>query len=451
MANLTEKLVKEKLAKIGTIRKISAILLVTAIAGCSPNPKADAEAPQRQGSKGPASVDVEIAKIAPLQNKLEYVGTTQPHRQVSLRTQVEGKLLQLLADVGDPVSKGQILAKLDDKVLATAVIEAKAEVTALEAEVAQARAQVSDALRQVESARLALQQAQSDLARYDKLYKAGAIAQQQVEQARTAAATAQQAFRSTQEVVRTRRQAVDAAQRRVDAQQAVIAREQERRSYSTLRAPISGVVLERVSEPGNLAQAGSEILKLGDFSQVKVLVQISELELKTIRVGQSVQVKLDAFTNQPFQGQITRLSPMADPTARLLPVEVTIPNVGGRIGSGLLARVNFGSQTSSSIVVPETALQTDQNRRGQRRSGPREGDNTKPQGSSKTGTLFVVQGSEKQAKVVARNVALGQRRDGQVEIVSGLRSGDRYVSRSSKALKDGDPVRLSILSKPSQS
>jgi HlyD family secretion protein len=439
-----------ELAQMGTFRWIFAVVLMAAIAGCGPGPKAEAEAQQRQNQKGPASVDVAIAKTASLQSNLEYVGTTQPYRQVSLRTQVEGRLLRLLADVGDPVAQGQVLAQLDDKVLMTTVMEEQAEVAALESEVAQARAQVSDALRQTESARIALQQAQTDTSRYDKLYKAGAIAQQQAEQSRTTAGTARQALRSTQEVVRTRRQAVDAAQRRVIAQRAVVAREQERRSYTTITSPISGIVLERVSEPGNLAQAGSEILKLGDFSQVKVSVQVSELELKTIRVGQSVQVKLDAFPNQLFRGQVTRLSPVADPTARLLPIEVTIPNIGRRIGSGLLARVSFGQQAAGSVIVPESALQTNRNRKDPSQ-GAGQGESAKPQVSNKTGTVFVVNGKDKQTKVAARTVALGQRQDGQVEIASGLRPGDRFVTRSSKALKDGDPVRLSMLSEPSKS
>jgi HlyD family secretion protein len=429
--------------------------LASSIAGCSSVPKEAADAQTGRGQKEqqdqrPASVDVAVARTVPFQSNLEYVGTTQPYRQVSLRTQVEGRLLSLRADVGDSVSQGQVLAQLDDKVLRTAVLEATAEVAALESEVAQAQAQVSDALRQVESARIQFQQARADATRLEKLYGAGAIAQQQAEQARTTADTARQALRSAQEVVRTRQQTVGAAQRRVLAQRAVVAREQERRSYSTLTSPISGVVLERVSELGNLAQPGNEILKLGDFSQVKVAVQVSELELKTIRVGQSVQVKLDAFANQPFRGQITRLSPVADPTARLLPIEVTIPNVGRRIGSGLLARVNFGQQAANSVVVPETALQTHQSRRGQNQRASQR-NNNQLLGSSKTGKLFVVSGSDRQTKVTVRNVALGQRRDGQVEVVTGLKPGDRFVTRSSKALKDGDPVRLSILSAPSKS
>ncbi len=437
-------------ANLGRLLILSG-LSVLAIMGCSSLPKDEADAQTRRGqggqqNQGPASVDVAVARSAPLQGSLEYVGTTQPHRQVSIRTQVEGQLLNLRADVGDAVNQGQVLAQIDDKVLTTAVIEATAVVAALESEVAQARAQVSDALRQVESARLQLQQAQADSARFQTLYRAGAIAQQQAEQARTAAGTAQQAFRSAQEVVRTRQQAVSAAERRVGAQQAVIAREQQRQSYTTLTSPVTGVVLERVSEPGNLAQAGSEVLKLGDFSQVKVSVQVSELELSKIRVGQPVQVKLDAFSKDSFSGQVSRISPVADATARLVPIEITMPNAGARIGSGLLARVSFGQQAVSSIRVPQTALQTNR-RRGAQQGGGNSTNREQP--PSKAGTLYVIEGSGQQAKVKTRNVTLGQCQDGQVEVVTGLREGDRIVIRSSKPLKDGDSVQLSILSEPS--
>jgi HlyD family secretion protein len=210
---------------------------------------------------------------------------------------------------------------------------------------------------------------------------------------------------------------------------------------------VTGVVLERVSEPGNLAQAGSEVLRLGDFSQVKIAVQVSELELSKIRVGQTVGVKLDAFPRRSFSGRVSRVSPVADATARLVPVEVTIPNIEQRIGSGLLARVSFGRQTANSIQVPEAALQTNRVRARQQGSGGN--PDSREQLPRQSGILYLVEGSGSQAKVTARNVKLGQRLDGLVEVTAGLKSGDRFVVRSSKPLKNGDSVRLSILSEPS--
>jgi HlyD family secretion protein len=416
------------------------------LASCGSVPKSEAEAPQRlgrSGQRGPASVDAIAVKTGSLSSSLEYTGTTQPYRSISLRTQAEGQLLSLAVDVGDPVAKGQVLARLDNSILSTSVGEAQAEAAALESNAAQARNEVSEGKSQVTGSRLELEQAQADLARLEKLYAAGAIALQQVEQARTVAGTRKQALQSAQQVVRTRQQAATAAQRRVIAQQSVIAREQQRLAFAVIPSPVDGVVLERVAEPGNLAQTGSEILKLGDFSRVKISVQVSELELANIRTGQLVQVKLDAFPKERFRGEVSRISPVADPTARLIPVEVTIPNAQRRIGSGLLARVDFGSQRANTVVIPEGALRPYRDRRA-------EGGNSRPAGANpstaKTGTIFKVADAEPQAKVVAQPVTIGERQDGQVEVISGVRQGDRLVIRSSKALKDGDPVRLSAIS-----
>lgn len=436
--------------------------VVTGIAGCGTLPKSPAEAQQpRRGQQddGPAAVDVAIARTVLLAQDQDYTGTTQPYRRVSVRSQVEGQIIDLAVNVGDRVSAGQTLGRLDDNVLTAAVVEAEAEIAARQSEVAQARTAVSDARTQVEETRLRLQQAQSDLQRLEQLFRDGALPEQQVENARTTVGTARQALRSAQEQVRNRQQAVTASQKRVTAQQAIAAQERTRQSFTVLTSPVTGFVLERTLEPGNLAQPGSEILTLGDFSQVKIDVQLSERELGTIQVDQSVQVQLDAFPNQAITGRVSRVSPAADPTSRLIPVEVIIPNANGRIGSGLLARVNFTQQSVQRVVVPESALTTDQDRRARQQAGnnakppaDRGGDQAKPKSAGgqaprrNSGTVFVVNTQDGKSTVAARQVSLGTRQDGQVEVLSGLRLGDRYVTRSSKALKDGAPVRLSVLS-----
>lgn len=412
--------------------------LLIALSGCVGPPKQEAEA--QSGSpgadQGPTPIDAAIARTGSLGEELEYTGTTGPVQEVSLRARVAGQLLSMNVDAGDPVSQGQVLAQLDDAQLAAAVNEAQAELAARNSEVASAQTQVSNAQTQVEQARLTLQQAQADSARSQQLLGQGAIAQQAAQLDQTEARTAAQALRSAQAQVRTQQQAVAAVQRRVAAQRAVIAQAKEQQSYTALVSPITGAVLERVIDSGNLVQPGNEILRLGDFSRVKVTTQISELELSDIRVGQPVQVRLDAFSNQRFSGQVTRISPAADPVARLLPVEVTIPNRDRRIGSGLLARVSFETGATQRVVVPETAIS---------QPGPQTSNTA--QAAPSRSTLFVV-GAGNPVKVEARQVQVGKRANGQVEIRSGLKPGERFVARSGQPLKDGEVVRLSILSEP---
>lgn len=399
--------------------------ILTTGCGSLPPESADAQS-QRRGrgarKSGATAVDVATARTSSLQKSQLLTGTTNPFRTVSLRSQVEGRLLGLNVDVGDKVNRGQIIGQIDDALLKTAINQAEAELASLKSEVARIKAQISNARTEVERTRLQLQQQQADSQRQQKLAKEGAIPKQTAEQALTEAQTAAQVLRAAQKSVRVQQQTLAAAQARVVAQQAVVAEAVERRSYARLISPISGTVLVRVTEPGNLLQPGNEILQIGDFNQVKVEVQVSELELAKVRVGQSVEVRLDAFPNQTYSGKVTRISPAADPTARLVPVEVVIPNQNNQIGSGLLARVSFELPEQAKVVIPQTALQK--------------------------GQIFVLNSNSSESKptVSVREVTTGKKIDGKVEILSGLQPGEKFVARSGKPLQDGATVRLSILS-----
>jgi multidrug efflux pump subunit AcrA (membrane-fusion protein) len=398
-------------------------------------------------------VDVAIAKTGVLEKPIEYIGTTTPVREVSLRAQVEGRLLNLNVDEGDPVKQGQILAQVDDSILMTTLSQEQAELAALQSEVARAETQVSNARARAEQARVELNQARVDAVRRAKLGAQGAISKQEAELAQTAAQTAEQTLRSALEQIRTEQKAVAAAQRRVEAQRAAVAQAGERRSYAQVASPINGVVLEKASEPGNLVQPGGEILKLGDFSQVKVVViSFPDSKGANIQVGQSAQVKLDAFPKESFSGRVSRILPVANSIQ--LTVEITIPNSNGQIGSNLFARVSFEETKAPRVVVPKTALQ--EGEQGSRGAGEQGSKGAREQGSnpkskiqnpkSTEATVFVVTGQGAQAKVQARRVQVGDRANSKVEIISGLKPGERFVARSGKPLKDGEPVRLSVVS-----
>ncbi|MGI0491066.1 efflux RND transporter periplasmic adaptor subunit [Alkalinema pantanalense CENA528] len=452
---------------------IAMLLVGTGMTGCSLMPPSEAQGEARAKDESVA-VDAQVAQTSELSNRIEYVGTTRPYRQVSLRSQVAGQLLDLRVDVGDAVNRGEFLGQLDDRVLAATVNEVEAEVAVRQSEVVSLQADVDNARAQAEQERLKLQQARSDAQRLQQLLKEGAITEQQAELATTNAKTAEQALRATEQQVRNRQQAVIAAQRRIEVQNALVTQEQGRQAFTVLRSPINGVVLSKSLEMGDLAQVGTEVLKLGDFNQVKVEVQVSELELANIRVGQSAQVRLDARPKETLTGRVTRISPAANPSDRLVPIEITMPNPDGQIGSGLLARVKFGQRNQSKIVVPEVALNLDQPR-GKSRNADRStqsgqaprrrsmgsggsggagsandsnsganASGSKPQ--STTGTLFVIQREGEQTKVAKRTVQLGDRADGQVEVLGGLAAGESIVVRSSGELAEGQPVRLSILS-----
>lgn len=141
-------------------------------------------------------------------------------------------------------------------------------------------------------------------------------------------------------------------------------------------------------------------------------------------LGKTVNVKLDAFPNQTFTGIINQISPAAQGDSRQIPLEILLSNPEGKIKQGLLARVKFTAD-NPSLTIPESALQV-----GER-------DNI----------VFVVNNQSSETKVIAKEVTLGKRRNGKVEVLTGLNEADKIVSRSSNSLKDNQKVKLSAISK----
>ncbi|UAJ71795.1 efflux RND transporter periplasmic adaptor subunit [Synechocystis sp. PCC 7339] len=422
-------------------------------------------------SNQPIAVDVALAKPGDLGGELEYTGTTAPVREVSIKSQIEGRLQKLLVDVGDRVKGEEVLAEIEDDLLLGAVDQAKAEKMAQRSEVLTAQSQVGDAKIRVEQARLQLQQAQADItrletslnarieqarlevdqtqadaARFRLLAEEGAggvqqaeqaetrarqakeilrneqaSASQQLSQAKTAAKTASQILNSAIAQVEIEQQRVGAATAQMNAQRASIDQAQTRQEYATVRAPFPGRVLRRSSESGNLVQPGTEILQLGDFRQLEINVQVSELQLAQIALQQQVSVKLDAFPGESFTGVVTRISPQADVSSRLVPVEVTMDNPGEKIGAGLLARISFGASNATNVVVPESAIVDED-------------------------AIFVVTKEGEKDVLERRSVTLGEIANGKVEVVAGLAPQERFVVRSSRPLQPDSPIRLSVLS-----
>lgn len=393
--------------------------------------QAQSAAPNGQREGEAVSVETAIAQSGSLETARELTGTTEPLRQVALRAQSEGQLLSLSVDVGDRVSQGSSLGQVDDRLLEATLRQAQAELASRQSEVAAAQAEVSDVQAQADQSAVELQQAIADAERFQRLAAEGAITDQEAEQAQTARLAAEQALRSTQERVRTREQSVLSARAQVTAQLATIAEIQQRQAYSALLSPISGSVLERLRQTGDLVRPGEDILRIGDFSAIKIVVPVSELDLGTLQVGQSVTVRLDAFPDRTLTGQIDRIAPSANSTARLIPVEIRLPNPDGRISAGLLARVSFQATAANRLVVPADAIGLDE--------------------AGREDVVFLLRQEGETATVVEREIEVGDRANNQVEILSGIEPGDTLIVRSSAPLSDGQSVKLSLLSETSES
>lgn len=406
------------------IKSFCLLLLIFTLFSCRKSPEITAgEEKPFPPSRSIPAVDVQPVTREILTPIREYIGTTEPLKEVILRSQAEGQLLELTVNVGDRIFSGQTIAKIDDILLNAALARIQAELISLNSAVTEAQADVLSAQAEVESAKVRFQQAQLDAARLQQLYEEGAIAKREVELAQTEAKTAEQALKSAQFQVKVKKAAVETAKGRITSQKALIAQEKKKLSLTNLKSPIDGYVLERLTEEGNLIQTGGEIIRIGDFSQILVKVAISELDLDKVALGKTVKIQLDAFPHQTFTGVINQISPAAQGDSRQIPLEILLTNPEGKIKRGLLARIKF-TPDNPSLTIPESALQV--------------GD--------RDNIVFIIDPQSSDTQVRAIKVTLGKRRNGKVEVLTGLKDGDKIVSRSSNPLKDNQKVKLSAIS-----
>lgn len=187
---------------------------------------------------------------------------------------------------------------------------------------------------------------------------------------------------------------------------------------TVLVSPINGVVTARNYDAGDMT-GSNPVLSVGQLSPVvKVMINISENDMTTVKQGLPVDVTFDAFPGETFSGKVVRIYPAVDPATRTFPVEVRINNNNERIKPGMFARVAIDLGSQHNVVVPDRAV-------------------VKQTGSGNK-YVYVLHGN----KVSYERVELGQRLDTSYELLSGINDGDTVVITGQSRLADGVTVEV---------
>lgn len=192
---------------------------------------------------------------------------------------------------------------------------------------------------------------------------------------------------------------------------------QTRRAFTHVRAPTTGVVTAKLVEAGSAVSPNQRLIDLADVSLLVVRVRLSELDVVHVRPGTRVAVRFDAYPAIVVEGKVRRVFPSADPQSRLVPVEVALgPRPAGvAVRPGFLARVDFPlERREGALAVPAAAV-------GVGAVGP---------------FVYVVDADS----LVLRPVAVGVTAEGWVEVVDGLRDGERVVVSGHSNLRPGARV-----------
>lgn len=270
-------------------------------------------------------------------------GTLQARTTVSLASRVNATVMEVLADVGHSVRKGQLLVTLDDRELSARLAAVKGQQTAGSRNIESARATVAKAQAELELT-------QSKQRRDAELQKQGFVSQAVVD--------------SSTAALRSALAGVDAARASLAAREAeatTVAQEARAAgvslTYTRLLAPIDGMVIQRQAEPGSTVLTGSPILKLVDPATLWVAMRVDESVLGQIRVGQRAHIRMRS--GEALGGQVARIARQSDAATRELDVHVALDSPPQQFAIDQEAEVSIATGEQTGIVVPLTALTKD--------------------------------------------------------------------------------------------
>jgi membrane fusion protein (multidrug efflux system) len=219
-------------------------------------------------------------------------------------------------------------------------------------------------------------------------------------------------LRATRVISDAQYEQLEAAQKGDEAR---VAAARARVADTVIRAPFAGRVgLRRVSV-GSLVSPGAVITTLDDTSVMKVDFSVPENLLGGLREGLPVTARSTAFPEREFSGKVLSLDSRVDPTTRSVIVRATVQNAGGLLKPGMFLNVALAKEERNVLLIPEEALVPEQSRQ----------------------YVFVVRGD----KVERREVQIGRRDPGSVEIAAGLAAGDRVIIEGTQKVRDGSTVR----------
>lgn len=193
---------------------------------------------------------------------------------------------------------------------------------------------------------------------------------------------------------------------------------------SSLRAPFDGWIIKRNIDIGALVGPSTASFTLADIRTVRAVFGVPDNTIGRIRLGQRQTIMTDVFP-RPFAGRITAISPAADPKSRVYSVEVTIPNPKNQLKSGMIASLAFEGEIlpSNVMAVPLSAVIRD------------------PQ-NSEAFAVFLAEGAGDPATVRARPVELGDSYGNMIEVLGGVKPGDRVITTGATLVKSGQQVRI---------
>lgn len=368
--------------------------------GCSG--RGDAQAEPSSVSSGRAAVAVEVAPavLGETTETLELTGSLTSKDEAAVRSEYPGTIVEVAIREWVQVKKGDPLARLDTREVESKLRQTEAEIASARADVLKAEASADRAVR--------------DFDRIAKLRKDEIVSEQDLDNVRKEkAATAAD---------------VAAAKARLTATEAGLHEIKLRRDKSVLRAPMAGIVATRRANVGDMVDASSvkePLFRIVDNRLLELTLTVPSTSVGQVRVGQPIVFSTDALPGKTFKAQVKHINPAADAATRAVGAVAEISNENQELRDGLFVkgRIIIGRRSGILLIPRAALLPLDEVTRG--------------------ADLFVVEGEKARRRTIQPGREIGDL----VEVTSGLKAGEKVVTRGGFLLRDGDPVKIAATTK----
>ncbi len=381
--------------QVGSTLVILTVLAVLAIPGWQHFKSAEKQQVVSSAEKMPIPVLVESIRQGTLHLRLILSGTLEARAEFVVAPKVGGRIKALNVDLSDPVTRGQLVAELDNDEAFQAVMQAKADLAVASANQAEAKSALEIAIREFERIKILKQRGIASDSQYDT-----AMANQLAKHSR-----------------------LDVARAQMTRAEAFLEAAGIRLGYTRVTADWSGgdnqrLVADRYVDAGQTVPANTPLLLISEIEPITGIVHIIEKDYASLKPGQPVTLTTDAYPGEVFDGKVDRIAPIFNQTTRQARVELEISNPDLKLKPGMFIRATIDVRTVSDVtIVPESAITSRDDEPG----------------------IFVI--NELGTKAVWRPVKIGIIEAGQVQVTGNSLSG-RVVTLGQHLLQDGSDIHI---------
>ena len=389
---------------------VTVLAVIAFLAGYIPLQKRTAVIRREAEEREQAVPRVEVIEVgrSSVKSELELPGNIQAVTEAPILARADGYIRRRMVDIGDRVQASQPVAEIEAPEMDQQLTQAKANLQL-------ARDALDQALANNEQGKSNLELARVTAERWGRLVAQGAVSKQENDRY-------QADYRAQLASVQALEKAINVQRSNVAAAEANVARLDQMQSYRVVKAPFDGVITVRNVDTGALVNAGNTLLfRIAQTGTLRIYVNVPQTNASSVRTGQSAQLSVSNLPGRQFTGTVARTASALDPATRTLLVEIHVPNPDGALLPGMYAQVDL----SSARPVPPLLI---------------------------PGDALIVRDEGAEVAVVRRDntihlqrIVVGRDYGAQLEVLGGLKQGDRVIPNAGDLAREGlkvDPVPL---------